>query len=320
MLMDLATRQWSLPIGSACQLPLAPLPRVVANAMPVDVTEKTMLGAEIPITGLCVDQPAALLGHLALKVGQAKITYGTGCFVLANAGRDSSVRATGLLTSVGWQISDDTTIVLDGGVYSAGSLIDWMRGLGLISNVEQISSLAGDIRHGPQVFLVPALAGLAAPHWSGRTRACWVGMDHSTGRRHLVRSALEAIAFRIKEICDAMVESGVPLREIHVDGGLSQCDLLMQIQADVLQVPLRRSAMSEFTALGIGYLAGLGAGVWESPAGLPPCSDAEQLFEPSAESADYYQEKFGKWKQACKATIAMGEEGLFEAPKGSNRR
>jgi glycerol kinase len=313
MLVDLATCQWSLPVASACQLPLETLPEIVANAVPVGVSDKALLGSEIPITGLCVDQPAGLFGRLAFDVGQTKITYGTGCFVLANTGRESSTRAAGLLTSVGWQYSGSTTFVFDGGVYSAGSLVDWMCRLGLVANVAEISEHAHDADQSQQVFLIPALGGLAAPHWRGRTRACWVGMDHSTNRSHLVRSALEAIAFRVKEICDAMADAGVSLREVHVDGGLAQCDWLMQIQADVLHVPLRRSAMSEFTALGIGYLAGLGAGVWSALDELPRCSGAEQLFEPSSKCADYYQEKFEKWKQVCGAAIAMGEEGLFDA-------
>jgi glycerol kinase len=312
MLMDLATCQWSSQLAEACGISQAGLPEIVPNAAPLGVTSQRILGAEIPITGACVDQPAALFGQFAFDTGQAKITYGTGCFVLANVGRDSTRRAAGLLTSVGWQIGGETTFVFDGGVYGAGSLIDWLCRLGLAADVNEVSALASDVGRGSRVMLIPALGGLAAPRWSSEARACWVGMDQSTDRRHLARSALEAIAFRVREIIDAMSEAGVSLEGISVDGGLAQCDLLMQIQADVLGIPLTRNSLTEFTALGVGYLAGLGCGLWDSPQQLPRPQTATRLFELSTTAGDEYRAKFEAWKRVCSAVVAMGEAGLFQ--------
>ncbi len=312
MLMDLATSAWSARLANACGIPLEGLPQIIDNAASAGVTVKSLLGAEIPITGACVDQQASLFGHRADNEGQAKITYGTGCFVLANIGANPARRATGLLTSLGWRLNGQAMYVFDGGVFSAGSLIDWLCRLGLASDAGELSALASSVGHGRQIFLIPALGGLAAPRWSSRVRACWVGMDHSTDRAHLVRSALESIAFRVKEICDAMTESGVPLQEVQVDGGLTQCELLMQIQADVLGIPVRRHDMAEFTALGVGYLAGLGCRIWKSPEELPRCRSTGRLFEPSVDAHDAYQAKFEKWKHVCSAAVAMGDAGLFD--------
>ena len=307
MLMNLSTLQWCPRLTELFGVGIDDLPKIVLNAEAIGNTVESSFGAEVPITGLCVDQQAALFGQRAVNSGQAKVTYGTGCFLLANIGSDSSQRAEGLLTSVAWRIADETTYVFDGGVYSAGSLVDWLCEIGLAVDVEELSRLAREIAAPSPVMLIPAFSGLAAPRWSSRARACWLGMDQSTDRRHLVRSALEAIAFRVKEICDAMDEAGFQLRRIDVDGGLSRCDLLMQIQADVLDIALVRSDVAECTALGAGYFAGLGCGLWNSTEQLPPSGEPSQVFKPAATGRDHYDAAFDRWTKACTAVIQLFE-------------
>ena len=311
MLLDLATLEWSPRLAESFDISIDGLPRVVSNAERIGVTAEAMFASEIPITGICVDQQAALFGQRALGTGQAKITYGTGCFLLANIGTDSARRAPGLLTSVGWRIGGETTFVFDGGVYSAGSLVDWLCELGLAADVDELATLAEEIEPPSQVVLIPAFSGLAAPRWSGQARACWLGMDQGTDRRHLIRSALEAIAFRVKEIFDVMQESGVRLRHVNVDGGLSRCDLLMQIQADLLNVALTRNSLAEFTALGVGYLAGLGCGLWDSPQQLPQSQAELTSFKPDTAVAGNYSAAFERWKRVCTLVVEMGDKGLF---------
>lgn len=319
MMLDLATRQWSPPLTESFDISIGSLPKIVANTEPIGLTTKALFGAEIPISGMCVDQQAALFGQRALATGQAKITYGTGCFLLANIGADSTRRAPGLLTCVGWDMAGETTYVFDGGVYSAGSLVDWLCNLGLATDVEDLATLAGQIDPPSPVVLIPAFSGLSAPRWSGRARACWFGMDQGTDRRHLIRSAFEAIAFRVKEIVEAMQESGVRLRQVNVDGGLSQCDLLMQIQSDLLDVSLTRSSLAESTALGAGYLAGLGCGLWDSPTQIPRPETEAISFVPDSAAAGGYSTAFERWKRVCSEVVRMGDEGLFQGESQGTR-
>lgn len=311
MLMDLATGTWSPHLTAACDIAAAALPEIAANTEPIGVTAQALFDAEVPITALCVDQTAALFGQLALDAGQTKITYGTGCFVLANIGPRADQCVPGIVTSVGWRLDDVTTFVLDGGVYAAGSLVDWVCKLGLANDVVELAESAQHANRGSSVLLVPALGGLAAPRWSGTARACWLGMDHNTDRHYLARSALEAIAFCVKEIFDAMNSAGVRFDAVHVDGGLSQCDMLMQIQADVLGMPLIRRALPEATATGIGYLAGLGCGLWKSTHELPRRPEPQKTIEPQPGTLDELLARFAKWQQACATVVSLGESGLF---------
>ncbi len=314
MLFDLATQQWSPAILEALGLAESALPTIVGNAEAIGVTDERWFGMEIPIAGLCVDQQAALFGQGGIKAGHTKITYGTGCFILANAGGDSSRRAAGLLTSVGWRLgSAPATYVFDGGVYSAGSLVDWLCSLGLASSAAEASQLASDVEHSNGALLVPAFSGLGAPRWASRARACWLGMTQGTDRRCLARASFEAIAFSVKEIVDRMTEAGMRLERINVDGGLTRSDLLMQMQADMLGIVLTRNAMPEATALGVGYLAGIGSGLWGGDSlPAPPNKDVTTLEPRAAAHADYAV-RYERWKLACDAVIGMGEAGMFES-------
>ena len=312
MLLDLDSLQWSRPLADSLDIPSECLPEIVSNTASIGSTHEPIFGSEVLISGLCVDQQAALFGHRALEIGQAKITYGTGCFALANVGSNSACRAPGLLTCVGWRIGDKTSYVFDGGVYSAGSLVEWLVELGLAESTEDTGRLALMVDDSDGVMLIPAFSGLAAPHWSGRTRACWIGMNQGTNNRHLVRAAFEAIAFRVKEILDAMEASDVLVQGVNVDGGLAQSDVLMQLQADVLGLPVRRSATPEFTALGVGYFAGLGSGVWQAADQLPPQDPGGETFDPQTAEVAKNQEMFRRWRRACAAVVDMGEAGVFE--------
>jgi glycerol kinase len=312
MLMDLATLNWSPTLSDSFGIPISGLPRILPNASSVGVTSRQAIGDEIPVAGICVDQQAALFGHGALDAGQAKITYGTGCFVLTNIGDVSTRRAPGLLTSVGWRIADNTSFVFDGGVYSAGSLIDWLCKLGLAPDVNAVSQLAAATGEESRVMLIPAFGGLAAPRWASRARACWVGIDHGTNQGDLARSALESIAFCVKEIVEAIGDAGIQLERVDVDGGLSQCDLLMQIQADVLGIPLSRSDLPEYTAVGAGYLAGLGGGLWRSLNELPTPSQEKKMFTPDEAAGRRLRSTFAAWKEVCSRVVAMGDAGLFQ--------
>lgn len=314
MLFDLLTQQWSARLLDAFELAESALPAVVGNAEMIGVSDARWFGRAIPIAGLCVDQQAALFGQGATAAGQAKITYGTGCFVLANAGVDAGRRAAGLLTSVGWRLgARPTTYVFDGGVYSAGSLIDWLCSLGLAGSAAEASRLASEVEHPDGVLLAPAFSGLGAPRWASRARACWLGMDQGTDRRKLARASFEAIAFSVKEIVDRMLDAEIRLERINVDGGLTRSDLLMQMQADMLGVELSRRTMAEATALGVGYLAGVGCGAWDVDCLPTPSSEEATLFKPCPAAHAGYAARFEKWKQACDAVIAMGDAGVFNS-------
>jgi glycerol kinase len=311
MLFDLQRLAWSPSLAEQFAISLEGLPAVVPTAAPPPLLAADAIGVDAPITGLCVDQQAALFGHRAFITGQAKITYGTGCFALANVGENPKARAAGLLTSVGWQIGDVATYVFDGGAYSAGSLLDWICRIGLAADLPDIVASAGSIPCAAPAMLVPAFSGLAAPRWSSTARACWTGIDQGADRRHLIRAALEAIAFSVAEIVEAMSLAGIAIDRAAVDGGLAQCDLLMQIQADVLGVPLVRPALSELTAWGVACLAGLGVGLWKSLDALPVAPGASSVFEPRPEAHRRYAETFALWKQVCDHAVHMGDAGLF---------
>lgn len=315
MLLDLSTLQWNGELAASLDLPPAALPRVGANTGQLGVTDPELFGGvEIPITGLCVDQQAALFGHRAFARGAAKITYGTGCFVLTNLGGRAATRVDGLLTSVGWQLGDDAVYVLEGGAFSGASLLDWLCGLNIASDVVELGRLAQSAAERPSsVVLVPAFSGLGAPFWSARARACWLGMDSSADRATLARSAFESIAFSVAHIAEAMGDAVSPDICIRVDGGLSRSPYLMQLQADVLGKPLEACDMADCTALGVGYLAGIGCGLWPSTDDLPASREAATIYEPRTARHDDLREALARWRRGCDAVIELGHAGLFDA-------
>ena len=310
MLMGLADLRWSDELAGGFELPIDALPEILPNAQCVGTTRRDLFGLALPITGLCVDQQAALFGHGCHQPGRAKATYGTGCFVLTNTGTSSSSRAPGLLTCVAWQAGERVDYAFDGGVYSAGSMMDWLIELGLAQDVHQLMALAESVTDTGGVVLIPAFGGLAAPYWQGRARGCWAGMSQNTGRAHLVRAAVEAIAFRVRDIVDAMNSAGTVVDQLHTDGGLTRSDFLMQSQADVLNVPVQRSRATDLTALGVGLFAGLGAGLWSSPADLPMDFYECDAFSPRPEQAARFSDDYERWHRLCMEVAKWADAGL----------
>lgn len=299
MLLDLAKGSWSASLARSLGIDQHTLPTIVASAGLLGVTEKKRFGRELPITGLCVDQHAALFGHGCRAPGQAKVTYGTGCFFLANAGPSAAVRGQGLLTALGWRLGQATHYILEGGVYSAGSMVEWLISLGLVSSPSELDVLAASIEDTRGVIMIPAFSGLAAPYWKSQARAVWAGMDSGTGRAHLVRAAIESIAYRVRDIFDAMRDAGVRVEALRVDGGLSQSRFLMQHQAHVLDASVLVSRSPEVTALGVGLMAGLGAGIWQSIDELPEVADPGERYDPGLEETARALSWYRSWRAIC---------------------
>jgi len=299
MMMDLESITWSDELLKFYELPRQALPRIVRCDEPIGVTREGLFPESIPITGLCVDQHAAVFGHRCFRPNQAKTTYGTGAFMLANIGESSSPRARGLLTVLCYHLKDTVAFAMEGGVYSAGSIVEWLVRLGLLSDPSQLDLVAGSVEDPGGVFLIPAFNGLAAPHWQSRARACWTGLNSGTDRRHLVRSAIEAIAFRVGELHAAIREAGVEVEVMRVDGGLTQSRVLMQAQSDLLEIPLEVGESPQVTAIGVGLMAGLGAGIWSGLDGLPVSTATGALYEPNEKSACSLQTRYVQFTRLC---------------------
>ncbi|MFM8221934.1 MAG: FGGY family carbohydrate kinase, partial [Planctomycetaceae bacterium] len=246
------------------------------------VTAAGVLGESYSIRGVAGDQQAAMFGQACLQPGQAKNTYGTGCFLLLNTGDRPVASQNGLLTTVGWQVAGQTTYCLEGAVFVAGAAVQWLRdGLGMIGQAAEIEELALRVPDTGGVYFVPAFVGLGAPWWNPTARGAIVGLTRGTGREHIARAALESIAWQTLDVLQAMErDAGVALSQLQVDGGASRNNLLMQFQADLLGIPVVRPTVTETTALGAAYLAGLAVGVWPDAQALAAQWQVERRFEP----------------------------------------
>ncbi len=261
LLMDLRAGDWDEALLRLFGIPRALLPRILPSA--ADFGSTTLLGGRIALRGVAGDQQAALFGQGCTQAGQAKNTYGTGCFLLAHTGTVPRTSQHGLLTTRAAQTGDQAQFALEGSVFIAGALVQWLRdGLGLIERSADIEALAASVERSEGVVVVPAFTGLGAPHWRPEARGALLGLSRGTTKAHIARAALEAIAFQNADLVDAMALDGAPLAELRVDGGAAANGLLMQLQADALQLPLLRPALQEATAWGAAALAGIGAGLW----------------------------------------------------------
>jgi glycerol kinase len=299
LLLDLASATWSAPMLALFGIPRACLPELVPSAQPTASAPCAIIdGVRVPVTGIAGDQQAALFGQRCTTAGMAKNTYGTGCFLLMNTGATPQPSRHGLLATIAWQTAT-RAYALEGSVYAAGAVVQWLRdGLGIIERAADVEALAASVPDSGGVLLVPAFTGLGAPHWDSAARGTIVGLTRGSSRAHLARAALEAIALQSAEVLEAMQEdAGRALVELRVDGGASRNDLLMQLQADLLGVPVVRPAVTESTALGAAYLAGLGAGFWEAPEALDGHPRHERRFEP-ARSREWARERRGEWSRA----------------------
>jgi glycerol kinase len=268
MLMNLATLQWDQEILDFMGIPAKMLPEIRSSSEIYGyITEGNAFSGKIPVSGILGDQQAALFGQTCFNLGEAKNTYGTGCFLLMNTGDQLVQSKSGLLTTVAYKIGDQKTIyALEGSIAIAGSLVQWTRdNLGLISASAEIESLAEKVEDNGGVYFVPAFSGLFAPHWNSSARGLIIGMTHYVNKGHIARAVLEASAFQTKEIFEAMQkDSGIQLQSLKVDGGMVQNKLLMQFQADILGIPVIRPKISETTVLGAAYAAGLAVEFWKN--------------------------------------------------------
>ncbi|QTD45888.1 glycerol kinase GlpK [Ottowia testudinis] len=317
MLMNIHTLAWDEELLSLFNIPRAVLPRIVPSSGVLGETAPGVLGeAPIPIAGVAGDQQAATFGQACFAPGMAKNTYGTGCFMLMNTGDVAVASRNRLLTTVGWQGPEQagerrTAYCLEGSVFMAGATVQWLRdGLQMIQSASEIEALAASVDDTRDVFLVPAFAGLGAPDWDGRARGTLVGLTRGTTRAHIARAALEAIALQSADLFGAMVgDAGIQLTELRVDGGASRNDLLMQLQADLLGVPVVRPQVTETTALGAAYLAGLATGVWSGGAQIAAQWAVGRRFEPMLPEPERLA-RIGRWREAVERARGWARDGV----------
>lgn len=285
MLFDIGTGEWDDELLKIFGVPRSMLPGVRSSSEIYGAT--TLLGAPIPIAGIAGDQQAALFGQACTKPGMAKNTYGTGCFMLMNTGTKRIASKKNLLTTVAWRIGGRTEYALEGSIFIAGAVVQWLRdGLEFFRVSADVEALAASVTDTGGVYLVPAFAGLGAPHWDQYARGTIVGLTRGTTKAHIARAALEGIALQVMDVLKAMeADAGIKLKELRVDGGASANDLLMQLQADLLGVPVVRPKVAETTALGAAYLAGLAVGFWKSQADIARQWQADKRFTPAMKPA-----------------------------------
>ena len=264
MLFNIHTLEWDKEILELLDIPESMLPEVKSSSEVYGHTVTTLFAHKVPISGIAGDQQAATFGQCCLEPGMVKNTYGTGCFMLCNTGTDIVQSNNNLLTTIAWQINGKTTYALEGGIFVGGAIVQWLRdGLGIIKTSSEVEKLATSVPDNGGVYLVPALTGLGAPHWDPYARGLIIGLTRGTTSAHIARAALEGIAFQTRDVLKAMeADAGIKIKELRVDGGAAVNDFLMQFQSDVLGIPLVRPQISETTALGAAYLAGLAVGFW----------------------------------------------------------
>ena len=281
LLFNIHTGDWDDELLRLLRVPRAVLPQVVRSSGVVATAD--IGGASIPIAGIAGDQQAALFGQACHSPGMAKNTYGTGCFLLMNTGAEAVASRNNLLTTVAWNCGGPTQYALEGSVFIGGAVVQWLRdGLGIIKTAADVEALARSVPDSGGVVLVPAFAGLGAPHWDPYARGSLFGLTRGTTTAHIARAALDAIALQSAEVLDAMhADSGITLTELRVDGGATANNLLMQCQADLLGVPVVRPKVLETTALGAAYLAGLATGYWSTPADITANWQVDRRFEPA---------------------------------------
>jgi glycerol kinase len=282
LLFDIHTGDWDDELLALLDVPRAVLPRIVPSSGICGTAR--IDGVDLPIAGIAGDQQAALFGQGCLAPGMAKNTYGTGCFLLMNTGRNAVASHNHLLTTVAWQRDGVTDYALEGSVFIGGAVVQWLRdGLNMIRNAAEVETLASSVPDNGGVYLVPAFAGLGAPHWDAYARGSIFGLTRGTTGGHVARAALEAIAFQSADVLAAMErDAGITLTELRVDGGAAANNLLMQFQADLLGVPVVRPRVLETTALGAAYLAGLATGYWQSTDDVAANRQIDRRFEPAA--------------------------------------
>ena len=303
MLFNINTLEWDKELLELLDVPASMMPEVRSSSEVYGVTKTTLFAHEVPIGGIAGDQQAALFGQMCTEPGSVKNTYGTGCFLLMNTGEKPILSRNNLLTTVAWKIGDKVNYALEGSIFVGGSVVQWLRdGLGIIRSSSEIEGLASTVEDNGGVYFVPALTGMGAPYWDQYAHGTICGITRGTTAAHIARAALEGIAFQTMDIVGAMEkDAGVKLSELKVDGGASRNNLMMQFQADVLDTSVIRPKVTETTAMGACYLAGLAVGFWSSLDEIKAQWQAEHVFRPSG--ADTAALKAG-WADAISRTLS----------------
>ncbi len=288
MLFNLNTLDWDDDLLKIFNIPRQILPFVKSSSEVYGITQRVLAPASVPIAGIAGDQQAALFGQQCTEPGMVKNTYGTGCFMLMHTGNKPIASTNNLLTTIAWKLGNSVEYALEGSVFIAGAVVQWLRdGLGIIQSSSDVEKLAREVVSAEGVFVVPAFAGLGAPHWNQHARGTIVGLTRGSTRSHIARAALNSIAFQTYDVLRAMEgDAGIPIRELRVDGGATANDLLMQFQSDILNVKVVRPRITETTALGAAYLAGLATGFWASTADIGKQWQSGKEFNPAMESTE----------------------------------
>lgn len=305
MLFNIKTLRWDEKILEMLDIPASMLPQVKNSSQVYGYAGLGQQGRKVPVAGIAGDQQAALFGQACFEQGQAKNTYGTGCFILMNTGEKFVKSSNGLLTTIAIGIDDRVTYALEGSVFIAGAVVQWLRDeLRLIDSASETEQLAQSVPDTGGVYLVPAFTGLGAPHWDMYARGTITGITRGTGRSHIVRAALESIAYQTRDVLDAMMQdTGINLKSLKVDGGASQNNFLMQFQSDILGKEVDRPVVTETTALGAAYLAGLATGFWKSRDEIAQKWSMDRKFMPVM-NIDEREARYSKWKKAVtRATL-----------------
>lgn len=299
LLFNIHDKKWDTELLELMNIPESMLPEVCSSSEVIAEVELDCLEDNIPISGIAGDQQAALFGQMCLDPGMLKNTYGTGSFIMFNTGEKAITSENNLLTTIGWEMNGETTYALEGSIFIAGALVQWLRdGLGIIKSSADVEDLALTEKDNGGVYLVPAFAGLGAPHWDQKARGAMYGLTRGATAGHIARAALEGIAFQVKDVLTAMeADSGIDIKELRVDGGASVNKTLMQFQSDILGIPIIRPKVTETTALGAAYLAGLAVGFWESTNELQNKWEIDERFEPKMKTSEK-ERLLEKWNQA----------------------
>jgi len=306
MLFNINTLSWDKELLDLFEIPESMLPEVRSSSEKYGETSGKLLGTKVPIAGIAGDQQAALFGHVCIKPGMVKNTYGTGCFMLMNIGDKPILSKNNLITTVAWKIGDKVQYALEGSIFIAGAVVQWLRDeLKIIETAPQIEELASNVPDSAGVYMVPAFAGLGAPYWNQYARGTIFGITRGTNRNHFCRAALESIAFQVMEVLKAMEsDSRIQIKELRVDGGATQNNLLLQFQADILKADVVRPEVTEVTAIGAAYLAGLAVGFWENVEEIQKQWKINRRFQPAE---DHKEDLIKGWYRAIKAVNAWSE-------------
>ncbi|SIO10704.1 glycerol kinase [Chitinophaga niabensis] len=309
MLYNIHKQAWDESLLKLMDIPASMLPEVRASSEVYGETEATLTPFKIPIAGIAGDQQAALFGQMCTEPGMVKNTYGTGCFMMLNTGEKAISSANNLLTTIAWRIGNTTHYALEGSIFIGGAVVQWLRdGLGIIRHSADVEALAASVKDTDGVYMVPAFAGLGAPHWNQYARGTIVGMTRGTKDAHIARAALDSIAYQTMDVLKAMEsDAGMKIRELRVDGGATANNLLMQFQADIMETQVIRPKVTETTALGAAYLAGLAIGFWDSIETIRKQWQEDAKFTPSMD-AEKRTALTKDWQRAIRAAKAWAEK------------